>query len=394
MSSQHLSFALDLFTVKVMAIVTVTAVSLAALLAWRVNRQVAGLGLFAFGLMSLTTGALIGLARVVIPGDAMVIGCNVFMLAGMIAVSQGIRVFRGFRVIPAGVVALFSGVAAVLFFYWLFGHVSFGRRVGVISCAYALLAIDASASMFRNVSRRDRTIYWPTGVAFAFAATYLAARAVAGFSGLYGDGLLAPVPVDLVFTICANVAYIACVAGMLLASNTQLRHDARKLALFDPLTNLPNRRFILDRMLDAERSSMAAGHRFGIIYLDLDDFKEINDTLGHAAGDELLRNVSAAMAGTLRAGDCLGRIGGDEFVVLAEHVEEASGVKVLAQRLKAIAESVPVPGDPTQRIQISCGSAIFPDDGANANEVMRVADHAMYRAKRLRGRNERLAVAM
>jgi diguanylate cyclase (GGDEF)-like protein len=190
------------------------------------------------------------------------------------------------------------------------------------------------------------------------------------------------------------VAYIGCVAGMLLASNTQLRHDARKLALFDPLTNLPNRRFILDRLLDAERSSMAAGHRFGIIYLDLDDFKEINDTLGHAAGDELLRDVSAAMAGALRAGDCLGRIGGDEFVVLAEHVEHPAGVKALAQRLKAIAESVSVSGDATLRIGISCGCGIFPDDGANADEVMRVADHAMYRAKRLRGRNKSLAIAM
>ncbi len=153
--------------------------------------------------------------------------------------------------------------------------------------------------MFRNVARRDRAIHWPTGFAFAFAATYLAVRAVAAFSGMYGTGLFTPAPVELGFTICANAAYIGCVAGMLLASNTQLRHDARKLALFDPLTNLPNRRFILDRLLDAERSSIAAGHRFGIIYLDLDGFsRKSTIQLGHATGDELLRgNVSAAMAG-------------------------------------------------------------------------------------------------
>lgn len=374
--------------------ITVMTVSFAAVLAWRANRQVAGMGLFSLGLMSLMTGGLIGLARLVIPGEAIVLASNVFMLGGMIAVAQGIRVFRGFRVLPAGAVVLFSGAVAVLFLYWLYVHESFGRRVGVISIAFALLAIDASVSMFRNVSRRDRGIHWPTGFAFAFTATYLTARAVAAFSGMYGAALFAPAPVDLAFTICANIAYIGCVAGMLLASNTQLRHEARKLALFDPLTNLPNRRFILDRLLDAERSSIASGHRFGIIYLDLDDFKEINDTFGHAAGDELLRNVSDAMAGALRAGDCLGRIGGDEFVVLAEHVEAPGDIRVLAQRLKEIAEAVPVPGNATLRVKISCGSAIYPDDGANADEVMRVADHAMYGAKRLRGSSDTLAVAM
>ncbi len=377
-----------------MTMVTVTVVSFAALLAWRVNRQVAGMGLFAMGLLSLTAGGMIGITRVIIPGDAVVIAGNVFMLAGMIAVAQGIREFRGIQVLSAGMVALFSGIVAILFFHWLFGHESFGKRVGVISAAYALLAVDAASSMFRNVARRDRAIHWPTGFAFAFTATYLVARAVAAFSGMYGADLFTPAPVELGFTICANAAYIGCVAGMLLASNTQLRHDARKLALFDPLTNLPNRRFILDRLLDAERSSIAAGHRFGIIYLDLDDFKEINDTLGHAAGDELLRDVSAAMAGALRAGDCLGRIGGDEFVVLAEHVDEASQVKALARRLKAIAETVSVPGSTSLRVQISCGSAIFPDDGRNADEVMRQADHAMYRAKRRRGRKNQLAAAM
>jgi diguanylate cyclase (GGDEF)-like protein len=375
---------LDLLTVKVMTLVTVSIVSLAALFAWRINRQVPGIRLFVLGLLALAVGSLVGLARLFISGNVVLAACNVLMLGGVIAVAQGVRTFRGFPKLSRPVVAGLAGTVALFYFYWLLVHASFGMRVGVVSSAFALLTADASASMFRRVSLRDRLMYWPTGFAFAFASLYLSLRATGAFAGFYGSSLFAPVPVELVSTICANVAYVGCVVGLLLASNTQLRHDAQRLALFDPLTNLPNRRLILDRLLEAEQRTVTSGFRFGIVYLDLDGFKVINDTLGHAAGDDLLRNASAAMASVLRAGDCLGRIGGDEFVVLAEHVETRAQVTALAERLKSVVEATPVAGHPARRMRISCGVAIFPDDGTSAHDVMREADVAMYQAKRRR----------
>jgi diguanylate cyclase (GGDEF)-like protein len=181
---------------------------------------------------------------------------------------------------------------------------------------------------------------------------------------------------------------------MLIASNARLRHEAQKMALFDPLTNLPNRRYLLDCLADTERQTVEAGLRFGIIYLDLDGFKAINDTLGHAMGDDLLRKASAAMSGALRAGDCLARIGGDEFVVVAEHVQTRSDLLVLAERLKRAVEAQPVPVDFPFRMRISCGCAIFPDDGNTAERVMREADEAMYRDKRRSRSSARIAVAV
>jgi len=365
-----------------MTLITALIVSAATLLAWKINRRVAGMRLFALGLFSISAGAIAGISRLVIPGNAVLIVCNLLMFAGMLAVAQSVRAFRGFRPLPNFAVCALGGTVAALFLFWLIVRDVFAVRVAVMSAAFALLTCDAALSMLRGVPARDRAVYWPTGIAFGFAAVYLAARAAVALSGGYGSNLLSPVPMELATTICGNVAYCGCAFGMLLASNAQLRYDAEKLALYDPLTSLPNRRLLLDRLLEAERRVLSEGGRLGVIYLDLDGFKQINDTLGHEAGDELLRNVSLAMARVLRADDCLARIGGDEFVVLIERVEGRGQIVTLAERLKNAVESQPISGDSGATMRASFGAAVFPGDGLSAHDVMREADAAMYHAKR------------
>jgi diguanylate cyclase (GGDEF)-like protein len=382
---------LDIFTVKVMTLVTVLTVTAATLIAWRSNPRVAGMRLFSLGLLSVSLGCLIGIARLVVSGDGIIIACNVFMFGGMIAVIQGIREFRGFAPLPRMLVVTLTTVVSIVYLYWIVVQNSFGARVGVISCGFGLLAIDAAASMFREVAAKDRRIYWPAGFAFTFAAVYMALRAGGALSGFYGANFLSPVPIELAATICASVAFIICAFGMLLASNAQLSFEAQRIALFDPLTNLPNRRLFLDRLLNAEETALATDGLVGIIYLDLDGFKLINDTLGHAAGDDLLGNVSAAMKGVLRSGDCLARVGGDEFVVLVEQLGSRDDLTVLAERLKEAVAEEPVPGDFAAPMRISCGIAVFPEDGRSAHDVMREADLAMYREKR---RNRRLEMGL
>ena len=373
---------LDLFSIKAMTLITVLVVSLWTLFAWRINRPVAGMRLFAQGLLSICFGSVLGLSRLVVPGNAILIAGNVFMVGGMITTIQGIRGFRGFPPLPGMVLAGLVAVVSVSFLYWMFVHDSFGMRVAVISAALALLAIDATVSMFRRVPGPSRLTYWPTGFAFGFAAAFLSVRVVAALSGYYGDNLLAPVPIEVPLTICANVAYVACAFGMLIASNTQLRGDAEKMAQFDPLTNLPNRRLFLDRLLEAEHRTLETGLPVGVIYLDLDGFKQVNDTLGHEAGDTFLRNVSAAMIAILRRSDCLARVGGDEFVILVEDVKSRAELTTLAERLKTAVGREAIPGFKAATVRASCGVAIFPDDGGSAHDVMREADTAMYNAKR------------
>jgi diguanylate cyclase (GGDEF)-like protein len=382
MSAPSSAPQLDLFTVKAMTLITMLIVSSATLLAWRINRQVAGMRLFALGLLSIWVGGLFGIARVAIAGNSVLVICNLFMFGGMITVAQGIRAFRGFPPLSSRAVGILIGIVSVFFFYWLLVRNVFAMRVATISAGFALLTADAAVSMLRRTRVRDRPIYWPTGFAFGFAALYLAARTTAALSGEYGANLLSPVPIELASTVCANIAYVGCAFGMLLASNSQLRYDAEKLALYDPLTNLPNRRLLLDRLLAAEESAITEGSRLGVIYLDLDGFKQVNDTLGHEAGDNVLRNVSAALARVLRKEDCLARIGGDEFVVLVERVEGRDEIATLADRLKTAVEMLALPTGCPVAMRVSCGSAVFPQDGVSAHDVMREADTAMYHAKR------------
>jgi diguanylate cyclase (GGDEF)-like protein len=376
---------LDLFTLKVMALVIILVASMAILYAWRMNPGIAGLRLLGNGLLMMMWGGLAGLGRLAIPGQGIVIACNAFMLAGMILVVQGVRRFRGFRPLPAATVAAFATIVSFPFLFWLIAADNFRMRVAVISGAFTLLCADAAVSMFRRVPARGRLNYWATGSAFVLTSLSLLVRTAAALSGFYGSSLFSAGPIEAAQTIFGAVGCLAVVFGLLLTSHTQLRRESEKLALFDPLTDLPNRRFLLERLAEAERRAEGNGKQLGLIYMDLDDFKEVNDAFGHAAGDDLLRRIGAAMAGGLREGECLARIGGDEFVVLVEPAANRSDVLARAERLRRVVERLPVAIGFGGNVRVSCGAAIFPDDGASVDQLMRAADLAMYRGKKRRG---------
>lgn len=372
---------LDLLTVKVMTEVTLLVVTLATMVSWKINRPVAGMRLFALGLFSFCLGSAMVMLRLVIPVRAIVVIADALVVAGMVMAIQGIRELREFPRLPGRVVSAAVAAVAGTILYWTYVDENYGMRVAVISIVLALLAADAAASMIRRVPVEDRLVYWPTGSAFAFAGAFLAVQAGVAFGGYYSR-YLAPMPIEIPLTICANIAYVGCGFGMLLVSNTQLRHTAERMAMFDPLTNLPNRRVLLDRLLEAEYRALGKGWQLGVIYLDLDGFKIVNDTMGHQAGDELLRNIGHAMMPVLGPGDCLARVGGDEFVVVVEDVEDRRELTILAERLKAAVENEKIPGHGTKTVRASYGIAIFPADGNSAHDVMREADSAMYDAKR------------
>ncbi len=300
---------------------------------------------------------------------------------GVIGIVQGFREFRGFPLLKRTVVACLAATVLILYFYWLVVVDNAGVRLGLVSAVLALLAMDAARSMLRRVPLRDRPTTWPTGFIFVFISVPLSVRAYTYLSGSSGS-VLAPLQVELAWTICANIAFVVCAFSMLLASNGQLRHQSEDLALFDPLTNLPNRRFFQDRLLKAEQEALASNRRFGVIYLDMDGFKLVNDTLGHDAGDVMLRNISTAMAGTIGRGDCPARVGGDEFVVLVCDIEDRSELAELAERLNAAVSRTTVSGKLTMPVRASCGVALFPDDGISAHDVLREADFQMFQSKR------------
>ncbi|TDX76170.1 diguanylate cyclase/phosphodiesterase [Neorhizobium sp. R1-B] len=156
----------------------------------------------------------------------------------------------------------------------------------------------------------------------------------------------------------------------------QIRH----MAGHDPMTGLPNR-MLLREKLDHQLSLSADGKRCAVLCLDLDHFKDVNDTLGHAAGDLLLKAVTDRIKSGLTDDDTIARLGGDEFIVLREDVQDKEGVSYLARRLvDSLGETFNIEGQAVH-IGVSIGIAIAPDDGDTADGVLRNADTALYKAK-------------
>jgi len=157
--------------------------------------------------------------------------------------------------------------------------------------------------------------------------------------------------------------------------------DLERLAHFDPLTSLPNRVLFHDRMQHALDRAQRYGHRVGVLLLDLDGFKTINDSLGHPVGDQLLQLVAARLGTCVRVEDTVARLGGDEFaVILSELGDGADAVEVIRRILAAIQVPFEMAGG-TGMVTTSIGVAVFPDDGPNVTELIRNADAAMYEAK-------------
>ena len=155
----------------------------------------------------------------------------------------------------------------------------------------------------------------------------------------------------------------------------------RRMAHEDALTGLPNRVLLGDRLRQALRSAGRDGHKVALIYFDLDKFKPVNDTHGHAVGDRLLQLVARRLRAGLRDSDTLARVGGDEFVVLLPRCAGVDDAAKVAENILAQLNQPFEDGELTHRISGSLGIALYPDDGLDADSLLHSADLAMYDAK-------------
>jgi diguanylate cyclase (GGDEF)-like protein len=154
------------------------------------------------------------------------------------------------------------------------------------------------------------------------------------------------------------------------------------LAFYDVLTKLPNRRKLLDRMKDSIKLSHRDGKKFAVLMLDLDKFKIVNDTLGHAAGDDLLKQVAKIITSRLRESDMVARLGGDEFVIILEDCSAPlAAEKVAAEIIADLAEPFKLLGKNVVQIGASVGISFYPSHGITPTKLISAADRALYQAK-------------
>lgn len=168
----------------------------------------------------------------------------------------------------------------------------------------------------------------------------------------------------------------------------------RQQALYDSLTGLANRNLLTDRLEQACQRGERDGHRFALLFLDLDNFKTINDHLGHQAGDLVLQTVAQRLRQVLRRTDTVARFGGDEFVVLLEPIEQLAPAQQIAEKIRQVlALPVELNGQPWA-LSASIGLALYPQHGQQSAQLMMVADSVMYQAKYAGGDQVALAAPM
>lgn len=188
------------------------------------------------------------------------------------------------------------------------------------------------------------------------------------------------------------LAVVFAIQTVILSRRLRLREEhgrkLEELAFVDPLTRLPNRRLLLDRLQHALYASDRQKTSAAVYFLDLDEFKTINDEFGHDVGDQVLATLAGRWSGALRAVDTLARWGGDEFIVLTEGMTSTADIHALLDRIRhTLDEPIVIDGNEI-RLTLSAGIALGCSGEDNPADIIRCADAAMYRVKRSSDRHE------
>jgi diguanylate cyclase (GGDEF)-like protein len=280
----------------------------------------------------------------------------------------------------------------------------------VLLAASILIAIAASIAALRIVSslRADKTpaaqkkkILGAVIMGLAIILMHYTGMAAAKFEsgsiclvqgGANGTWLAATVGLAtfgiLIMTLLLSLvdSRMASRTSELLRSLRQANEKLHHLALHDNLTKLPNRTLLEDRITQAISSVQRSGKFFSVMFVDLDRFKTINDSLGHHYGDKLLQAVAQRLTEILRAEDTIARIGGDEFVVLLKEISKPQTAAHVAEKILGAMSGPFVIEGQEQNISASIGISVYPNDGMDLRTLMISADGAMYHAKKM-GRN-------
>jgi diguanylate cyclase (GGDEF)-like protein/PAS domain S-box-containing protein len=222
---------------------------------------------------------------------------------------------------------------------------------------------------------------------FAWACGEIAElAAVQGEDG--ARGALCALPAGTAILGHDEAGFLAAAASVLSAGLKRIESESRLafLAQFDPLTGLPNRALLADRFEQMIVQARRHQAQLGVLFVDLDEFKLVNDSLGHAGGDELLKEAARRLQAVVRAGDTVARIAGDEFAIVLADLGRAEDAALVAQKLiERLSAAVEVGGHEIF-VSASIGVALFPADGEDVETLLGAADAAMYRAKQA-GRN-------
>ncbi|HEV2646719.1 MAG TPA: GGDEF domain-containing protein [Acidobacteriaceae bacterium] len=275
---------------------------------------------------------------------------------------------------------------------------------GLFACGWTAIAVLVAQHNYRSA------IYWSLGCVYAMAALNFERRLERRSTGKIAIVVGFSIWALFFFThpwITDHYAAHADIAshvwnmqktlisiGMILMMLEEQVTNNEWLALHDELTGLPNRRLFAARLSSAVDRAERSNTSLALVVLDLNDFKQINDSLGHVAGDQVLREVSSVLRKNIRTGDTVARLGGDEFIIVVADMPNPSAVERFTDSLRSAIQRPMMIHDKQLEVGASFGFAMYPDDAKDATKLLRLADQRMYFLKKRPVRTARLESEM
>jgi diguanylate cyclase (GGDEF)-like protein len=253
-----------------------------------------------------------------------------------------------------------------------------GTGVACVIIARAIMRAPAPPKMVIGAS-----VVRVALIMVAFCAVLRASIAIAHALGIMTGGVDWDPLLTLEFlthcALCAGLVIWILDRDWALANALAVSAEAR--AASDALTGLPNRTIVMDRLTMAVASAKRSGTQVGVLYIDLDNFKQVNDQYGHLAGDDVLKAVGNRLVKLLRASDTVGRIGGDEFVAISPFLRSGEDLDVVVSKVREALRHVVERENVHIDVDGSVGAALFPRDGDSPTQLIAVSDAALYRDK-------------
>ena len=332
--------------------------------------------------LAAAAGAALATLRFAIDSMLPLLAGGAIMIFAACLGAMGIKQFYGRPVSWRGT-ALIMGLALTSLAFFKFGYDSASMRVAVYSLAQAWpFALTLRLLLGRQDSGRNPGARLAGGVAVLIVAIYMT-RAGGSMFDIGGPfSYLQANTVQSVLILMLMFLSMAWNFGFLLMAIDRLRNEVADLALLDDLTGVANRRHLLQRLTEECARSERSGQPFALLVIDLDGFKRVNDTNGHAAGDACLRHFTLMAQTRLRPGDMLARSGGDEFCVVLPAATLREGAMIARRMLEACREDAAARAGAAIPISLSIGIAQWTVEiGVCPDRLMAAADHALYAAK-------------
>lgn len=375
---------MQFFTISTLVGAVALINALATYVVWRINPRLPGLGAW---LLSQFTNAVAWIPSIIVNLGAVndpfyTAFNNVFNIASLLLLMEGALRFRNIGQPQRRTRWIISGMILVVGMSVINRDDAQYRYLFHDLVAVGLLLVAAWAMVSRT-SREERAAHSMTALYIAVLALGYAGRWT--FSATYpADVPFAPGPINSYLFTAMVLCGVGYVYGLLLSVNSRVQREVLHMSMIDPLTGLANRRHLETTMELVLSRSRRSGGLLGVAFFDLDRFKPINDRHGHAGGDAVLVAVADRLRNFLRDTDQAARVGGDEFVVLFDHLKGPGDLDPAVARLRNAIEGPILLEKGTDCIRISLGTAMAPVDGDNIDALLRHADMRMYTDKQQR----------